>query len=72
MPLSSDRRKPALSALLRNLALGLDAARSLVEQDGFYATDAGYTWAEELSMAASHLAASAVEAIDRQLEERAQ
>lgn len=70
-PPSSDGRKPALSAALRNLAIGLDAYRVLIEADGLYATDAGYQYAQDLEDSCGRLVAAAHEAIDRQLEQRA-
>lgn len=68
-PYSSDR-KPALSAALRNLAIGLDAYRGLIEQDALYATDACYTYVQDVEDACQRLSAAASEAIDRQLTER--
>ncbi len=59
-----------MSALLRNLSSGLDAARSLVEQDGFYATFDAVTYIEELNNSTMRLAQAAEDAIARQVEER--
>lgn len=67
---SSDGRKPALSAALRNIAIGLDAYRGLVEQDALYATHACYQYVDDVEEAVQRLRSAALEAIDRQLEER--
>lgn len=70
-PYSSDR-KPALSAALRNLAIGLDAYRVLIEADGLYATDSCYQYIDDLEASCDRLRAAADDAIGRQLEARSQ
>lgn len=67
----SNGDRPALSAFLRNLGAGLDAARRVIELDGLYATSAAYDYIEQFQLAAGQLADSANEAIERQLQERA-
>lgn len=69
---SSPDRKPALSAALRNIAIGLDAYRGLVEQDALYATDACDRYADDVVEAAERLHAAAIASIDRQVEARGQ
>jgi hypothetical protein len=71
-PLSSDGRKPALSAALRNIAIGLDAYRGLVEQDALYATVECWKYIEDLDNACMRLRSAAEDAIDRQVEARGQ
>lgn len=71
-PPSADGRKPALSAALRNIAVGLDAYRGLVDADALYATDACYQYVDDLEEATQRLRAAALEAIARQIEARAQ
>lgn len=69
---SSPDRKPALSAALRNLAIGLDAYRGLVEADGLYATIDSSKYIDDLDDACQRLRAAALDAIDRQVEARGQ
>lgn len=69
-PPSSDARKPALSAALRNISIGLDAYRGLVEADALYATDACNQYIDDLEAACHRLVDAASVAIERQLEER--
>lgn len=71
-PRTFDGPKPALSAALRNLAIGLDAYRVLIEADGLYATDACYQYVDDLEASCERLRAAAIEAIGRQIEARGQ
>lgn len=72
MPPYSADRKPALSVALRNIAIGLDAYRGLVEADALYATDSCYQYVDDLEEAAQRLRTAALEAIYRQVEARGQ